>query len=92
MSELVPSPLRLAFRVEGKFWRCYIAKIDTMEGATEIGAVVMRAVEDHPEIKLAFMDTMRDVMKTTLAAIGLPGATFPNPPTEAPQNERSGRA
>lgn len=53
---------RLAFRHEGPFWNCYIARMDTMEGATLIGSILMRVVEDDEAVRHSFMECMKLAM------------------------------
>lgn len=76
---------RLAFRVEGDFWRCYWALPDTMDGAIELGAVAMAIVADEYR-KAEFMRLMREFISEAL-----PVARW-NGPEPAPEAEKAGRA
>jgi len=50
--------LRLAFREEGEFWNCYIARENTMKDAHLIGSIKIGAVL-RPDVKRSFMETMK---------------------------------
>lgn len=83
---------RLAFRVEGHMWNCYVAPLDKMEGAHLIGAIAMRVVEDRPERKKQFMDMMQEVFSDISEELLGARANYPNGVERAPEHERSGRA
>lgn len=83
--------VRIAFREEGNFWNAYLALPDTMVNAKLIGSISMGAVARNPEIKKAFMDTM----KMTLAdAVEIVTGEPPDHWDErsAPESERSGHS
>jgi hypothetical protein len=52
---------RLALRVEGDDWKAYYAPPDTMRGATFLGSIKMRFVQNETHKKM-FMDLMRMAM------------------------------
>lgn len=81
---------RLAFRVEGDRWNAYYALPDTMDDAILLGHILLHLV-DNPEVKSAFMDTMRAVMTALLKDITGTAPTW-NDPERAPEHERAGRA
>lgn len=85
-----PTGVRLALRVEGKFWNAYVAKADTMEGAFQIGSIAMAAVENR-EIKHAFMNLMQQVIADALKSRGIT-TEWPFDPQPAPESERAGNA
>jgi len=78
--------VRLAFRVEGNFWNCYLALDDTMKGAHLIGSITMGAVKQDDGIKSAFMQVMKQVMALTI------GRSPEWDERPAPESERSGHA
>jgi hypothetical protein len=80
---------RVALRVEGNWWVAYYALPNTMDGAIEMGRVLMALVQDR-ERKHAFMGLMS-------SAVGefLKDATGVHPDfitQDAPEHERAGRA
>jgi hypothetical protein len=80
---------RVALRVEGDWWVAYYALPNTMDGAIEMGRVLMALVRQNKR-KKAFMDLMR-------SAVGefLKDATGVQPDfitRDAPEHERAGRA
>ncbi len=50
--------VRLAYRVEGHMWNCYLAYNETMEGAVLLSSIIMPSVLDK-ERKHAFMELMK---------------------------------
>ncbi len=85
-----PAFCRVAFRVEGEFWRAYMAKIDTMEGAMELGAIRM-TIAAMPTVKEAFMRAMSLAMGAAIeAATGKRVESFNT--QAAPEHEKAGRA
>jgi hypothetical protein len=52
---------RLAFRVDGDFWKCYYAVPDTMEGAIFLGSIHMH-IAYQPKLKEAFMNIMKECL------------------------------
>ena len=82
--------LRLALRVEGDWWVAYAAMPDTMEGAQELGRVLMVLVQ-KPKRKKTWMDFMRDSLTDLIrAATGLTPSGYET--RKASEHERSGRA
>lgn len=83
---------RLAFRVEGDFWRAYLAAPDTMKGAQEIASISLAAAL-NPTHKLAFMELMRTIVGDIIEAATGHRPLWPAPGGEpAPESERSGHA
>ncbi len=83
--------MRLAFRQEGKWWVAYMARLETMAGATPLGRIRMTLAGGSEITKQAFMDCMK------VAFSELVKGTFGKAPTEwetrtAPEHERSGNA
>lgn len=74
---------RLAFRVEGEWWRCYLAPHETMDGATLMGEIDFGLVQ-HPETKREFIELMQ-------RALARGGAIVDGEIVSAPEHERSGR-
>lgn len=80
---------RLALRVEGDFWVAYYALPNAMEGAFELGRVLMALVQDRTR-KQAFMDLMSSAVGDFLKdATGVQADFIVQP---APEHERAGRA
>lgn len=83
--------LRLALRVEGDWWNAYIAETGTMEGARQVGSILMAAVRDNEDRKKAFMELMQGFMSDVLKDV-----TGARPlwweAQNAPEHERAGRA
>lgn len=53
MSDVKPTALRLAFREEGDWWKCYVAEMNTMDDAQLIGQIHMAVINgDDPGYKL----------------------------------------
>lgn len=83
-------PFRLALRHEGSMWSAYIAKRETMDGATLIGSIAMSAVVDNPARKQAFQQMMTDVLSDIVEDIF---GTKPEMLTrQAPEHEKAGNA
>lgn len=82
---------RLAFRREDKWWRCYLARLGTMDGALELASIRMSLVEGDAATKEAFMAAMRSAFTTACRDLGLGTPTFPGP-VSAPESERGGNA
>jgi len=89
--KLQPVRFRLAMRHEGLFWNAYLARSEDMNGAIHLGSIRMTLVES-PEMRTVFLDAMTKAM--TLAAKQATGLdlVWPDPPTPAPESERSGHA
>lgn len=82
--------MRLALRVEGDWWVCYVAKPETMDLAEEIARIRISMVEDQ-ERKQAFMDLCRSCMEEIISRIGATKLGW-NDPVAAPEHERAGNA
>lgn len=80
---------RVALRVEGDWWVAYCAPPDTMEGAQELGRILMTMVQDQSR-KQAFMDLMRSAVGDFLKDITGKEVQFST--SRAPEHERAGRA
>lgn len=81
--------LRLAFRVEGQFWNCYVAESDTMEGARLVGSVLFDAARSSAAVKSGFISLMKSVFEEIAeAATGAEVSHWVTTP--APEHERSG--
>ena len=85
-------PMRLAFREEGHFWNCYMAKQDTMEGAKLIGCIAMGAVRKSADIKADFMDVMKAAFALAASEVTGVKVEWPSTPESAPESERGGNA
>lgn len=82
---------RLAFRIEGVWWRAYFAKPDTMDGAIMLGCIHMLCVKDNPETKESFMEAMKLAVADLLKmSTGSEIARWHS--ASAPEHERSGNA
>ena len=74
---------RLAFREKDRWWICYWAKLDTMEGASEIGRVRMALVADEPLLRQQFIDFCKAAFEVaTREALGTT-PEWPKPPMTA---------
>lgn len=56
-------PFRLAFRVEGKEWRAWLAPLYSMDGSILLGSIAFSLIENDPEIKAAFMAVMQKAVE-----------------------------
>ncbi len=82
---------RLAMRVEGDWWVAYCAKINTMDGAIELGRIRM-TVAEVPAIKAATLEYFKLVFsKMFQGATGLK-LDWPTAERPAPEHEKAGRA
>lgn len=88
--KVTPDNLRLAFRVEGDWWKAYAAPMGTMDGAVLLGSIGMKAASIS-SIKEAFMELMKDIVNEYLRDAGVVTTGW-NDPQRAPESERSGRA
>jgi hypothetical protein len=60
----------LKMRIDGAYWRAYLADSKTDEDV-EIGSMVLRAAVENPAIRQQFIDLMRDVVsQATLDTFG----------------------
>lgn len=82
---------RLSFRVEGDKWVAYYALPDTMKDALWLGAVHMGLVASDIMRKQLFMQLMQDAVSDIIEKATGQRPIWPNPPTRAPEHERSGR-
>lgn len=84
--ELRPADnVRLAFRVEGEWWNCYITNMKNMDGALKVGAINFRIASGSSDVKETFMRTMQ------LALVAL-GAIDDFTISRGPEHERPGNA
>ena len=60
---------RIAFRHEGKWWNAYLAKPQTMSGATQVGSILW-TVAQNDELREAFIALMKSVMETAMRDTG----------------------
>jgi hypothetical protein len=91
MTEITPGNMRLAFRIEGDWWKAYAAQLNTMDGAVLLGTIGIGAVHGSQKRKHAFMALMQSVLTDFIRdATGL--APEWNDPERAPEAERAGRA
>jgi hypothetical protein len=79
---------RLAMRQEGTNWVAYYAEPDTMMNAIFLGSIAMRFVRDEKR-KDAFMSMMKEAVTDILEEIVGERPSWPDPPTPAPEHERS---
>jgi hypothetical protein len=74
---------RLAFREQGQWWIAYWARLDTMDGATELARVRMVAIMQDPILRQQFINfckaTFDVVVREALGTTPL----WPKPPTPA---------
>jgi hypothetical protein len=78
---------RVAMRQEGANWCAYYAEPDTMEGASFLGSMAMKLVE-NPVRKEAFLALIRECVADLLEEhIGQRPAW--NQPIPAPEHERT---
>ena len=83
-------PVRLAFREEGNFWNCYLARASTMEGAKLVGSIAIGPVRANKEFKRIFMSLMEQVLAATIE--DMTGLAPEWEEQSAPEGERSGHA
>lgn len=90
MEDVQHMGIRLAFRREGEFVNCYLAKRETMERATLLGAMRVTAME-----AAGVWDDWKALMRRVLEhhikeTIGITPAWGDE--EKAPEHERAGRA
>jgi hypothetical protein len=90
MAKHLSSPIRLALRTEGDWWVAYLAEATTMDGAREVGRILLGAASQGNGIRERWMSLMSDVMRIALEDMGVTVASMDERP--APESERSGRA
>ena len=80
--------VRLAFRIEGEYWNCYMAQPQTMEGAHLLGSILAAIVENNAGHKHAFKKLMESVLSDAVkrATGRRPTRMDTNP---APEHERT---
>jgi hypothetical protein len=83
-------PVRLALRQEGSWWVAYLAHADKMEGAHEIGRILLGVVRGNPSYKAAFQQLMTEIMADAIEDIV--GRRPEMQIGAAPDNEKSGNA
>lgn len=75
---------RLAFRVEGKWWKVYYAQNDTMDGAILISQILLKFLEDKPLRKDEYMQLMRRCFEDMIMELFGENVDWPLPPQQAP--------
>lgn len=89
--ELQTMGIRLAFRKEGAFVNCYVAKEETMADATLIGSMRRTCLDHSPDVWEDWKALMKRVLefhiKTSLNLTPEWGGEH-----KAPEHERSGEA
>lgn len=83
--------VRIAFREEGTMWNAYLALPDTMVNAKLIGSISFGAIARNPEIKKAFMDTMKMLLAEAVENV-TGGSIDYWDERRAPEIERSGHS
>lgn len=87
----MPELARLAFREEGKWWNAYLARMNTMDGATKLGSIRIGVVRGSDKAKDAFMEAMKIAFAEALK--GATGHDVQEWDTRrAPEHERGGHA
>ena len=82
------APFRLAIRHEGKMVNAYLAKTETMEGATLLGSLVL-SLASNPETFEQWKQFMKDAFAVAIKeALGATVTHMDEQP--APEHERSG--
>lgn len=82
--------IRLAMRVEGDWWVCYLAKEGTMEGSIELGRIRLLYVQLNPAHKENFMSLMKSILDDFLKNLfDVENTTWTQ--RTAAEHERSGR-
>jgi hypothetical protein len=83
-------PGRLALRAEGDDWNAYYALPETMENALLLASIKLTLVTNYPEVKRAFMETMKTAVGLMLADVtGGKGVQWIDE-RPAPESERKG--
>ena len=83
-------PIRLALRHEGPWWVAYLAQLNTMKGAKELGRIKIELVE-NPKYKQVFLDLMQEIVGDAIKTVTGQEPSWPEP-QEAPESEKSGHA
>ena len=81
---------RLAFRVEGTFWKVYYAKASTMDDAILLGSIRLSIVARSAERRQAFINVTQDGMVDVLREIA--GSDLDWDIEDMPEAERIGNA
>jgi hypothetical protein len=63
--------LRLALRIEEGWWIAYMAPLDTMDGAIELGRILYNAARAAPDGESRWKLLMVDVLGASLRAAGV---------------------
>jgi hypothetical protein len=83
--------MRLSFRHEGEFVNAYMAKPETMDGATLLGSMRKTLLDQSTEVWEGWKDLMRQAFGNVIkGAIGIDPEWGGE--RNAPEHERSGRA
>jgi hypothetical protein len=83
--------MRLAFRHEGDFVNAYMAKPETMDGATLLGSMRKTMLDESTEVWEAWKDLMRLAFGNMIkGALGIDAEWGDE--KRASEHERSGRA
>jgi hypothetical protein len=83
--------MRLSFRIEGEFVNAYMAKPDTMDGATLLGSMRKSMLDESTEVWEQWKDLMRLAFGNMIkGALGIDPEWGGE--KKAPEHERSGRA
>jgi hypothetical protein len=65
------APIRLALRIEDGWWVAYMAPLDTMENAVELGRINYNAARAAPDGEARWKLLMVDVLGACLRAAGV---------------------
>jgi hypothetical protein len=84
-------PIRMAFRREGEFVNCYLARTGTMVGAELLGSMRSDFLDANPEAWEGWQQIMADVL-AKIVRLAAPGAPFEVEAKDAPAHELVGRA
>jgi hypothetical protein len=84
---MTKAAFRIAMRVEGGWWVAYLAKYETMEGATELGRI-RRTIADIETCKAGFVAVMREALTAELEGKGIKIESWGEEP--APEHEKAG--
>lgn len=79
---------RIAFREKGKWWVAYHAKLDTMDGATELGRIRLNIIAADPMFKQQWMRTIKDAFAVVCREALGETPEYPKPAMTAPEHER----
>jgi len=71
---------RLALREQDGWWVCYWAKLDTMEGASEIARVRLALIHDEPLVKQSFINFCKQAFEVAAREALGTMPEWPKPP------------